>query len=103
MERQASIDGDLSTLVQLWSPDSRIVDGRGTPDPVDDYIWQGRAAVLNRYVVAVFPNPPPPLTLPPNLELQITGAAATLENGVDRWKFVHHGGRWWIKELMIAD
>jgi hypothetical protein len=101
-ERAAAIAGDLPTLAQLWAPASRIVDGRGTPDPGDDYIWAGHAAVLDRYVVAVFPNPPPPLTLPPELDIQVTGAEATLRNGEDRWRFIRQAGRWWIAELVYS-
>jgi hypothetical protein len=99
-ERQASINGDLQRLELLWAPDSRVVDGRGTTLEDDDYVWQGRAAVLDRYRVAVFANPPPPLTLPTVLATDVNKTTATVTNGNDRWRFVHRDGRWWILELV---
>jgi hypothetical protein len=98
-ERQASITGDLGLLELLWAPDGRVVDGRGTAPREDDYIWQGRAAVLDRYRVAVFANPPPPLILPAHLAINQTDTMATVANGNDRWRFVYRDGRWWIAEL----
>ena len=52
-ERTAAGARDLATLRQLWAEDARIVDSRGTPDPADDYIWNGRDAILDRYGIAV--------------------------------------------------
>src|SRR5215216_5075995 len=59
-ERQASITGNLPLLAALWANDGRIVDGRGSAELNDDYRWVGRAAILDRYELAVFPAPPPP-------------------------------------------
>lgn len=104
IERQASIDGDLATLEQLWSPDGRIVDGRNTVAPDDDYIWAGREAIMDRYVMAVFPNPPPPLSGPDalaGLAIQTeSDVTATAVNGGDRWQLVSVDGRWWLQELV---
>src|SRR3954453_14782389 len=58
-EPAASPRGDLALLAQLWAPDARIVDTRGSGDPADDFVWPNRKAILDRYVVAVFPAPPP--------------------------------------------
>jgi hypothetical protein len=99
-EREAARGSDWALLAHLWAEESRIVDRRSTPDPADDYIWAGRAALLDRYVVAVFPNPPPPLTLPADLPFQVIGDRATLQNGIDRWTFVYQAGRWWLAELV---
>lgn len=101
-ERQAAIEGDLDLLRQLWAPDARIVDGRGTTDPADDYVWPGRAAILDRYVLAVFPAPPPPLdeSQMATLAIKATGDdAAEAALGVDRWRFVYRDGRWLLAEL----
>lgn len=98
-ERTAARERDLATLAQLWAHDARIVDGRGTDDPAAAYVWQGRDAILDRYVLAVFPAPPPPLTEPLDLvvEQQDDSATATLNN--DRWRFTFAEGRWWLQEL----
>lgn len=99
-ERQAAIEGDLDLLRQLWAPDARIVDGRGTAETADDYVWPSREAILDRYVLAVFPAPPPPLDESEMAALAVSagdGEAAAL--GVDRWRFVLRGGRWLLAEL----
>ena len=100
-ERQAAIDGDLALLSRLWASDARIVDGRGTPDSADDYVWQGRDAILDRYTLAVFPSPPPPLNHEQlaDLVLTVEGDAAHAELGVDRWRIVRLDGRWLLAEL----
>ncbi len=100
-ERQAAHSGDIAALAQLWAADARIVDGRGTPEPDDDYHWSGRAAVLDRYRLAVFPSPPPPLN-EADLQaasIQIDGDQATLQRNGDRWRFVYQDGRWWLLAL----
>lgn len=103
-EREASIAGNLPLLATLWAEDGRIVDGRGSAEPGDDYIWAGRAAILDRYKLAVFPAPPPPLTLPELAGATVTveGENATLVNGGDRWRFVQRAGRWWLQELVYS-
>jgi hypothetical protein len=98
-ERQGAIDRDLELLTQLWASDGRIVDGRSTPATDDDYIWNGHAAVLDRYLVAVFPNPPPPLEATAPFSFTFDGDFAYLHNGVDDWTFVHRDNRWWLLEL----
>jgi hypothetical protein len=101
LERDASIQGNLPLLSALWAEDGRIVDGRGTENAADDYVWQGRAAILDRYRLAVFPAPPPPLTLDElaDATLSVEGDSATLINGGDRWRFTRQEGRWWLQEL----
>ena len=98
-EREASRRGDLATLAQLWAPDGRIVDSRGTADPGDDFVWPNHDAILDRYVVAVFPAPPPALDGPPKPTLSMEGNQVQAINGHDRLLFANTGGRWWIAEL----
>ena len=98
-EREASRNGDLVLLAQLWAPDGRIVDSRGSTDPADDFIWPNRSAILDRYVVAVFPAPPPALDRPPAPTLSVQGDTVLAVNGQDHWRFVNAAGRWWIAEL----
>lgn len=101
-ERQAAIDRDLNTLAQLWAPDSRVVDARGTTAAEDDLVWAGLPAVLDRYVVAVFPNPPPSLDDLDGARLQVDGAQATFAVDHDRWRLVYAEGRWWLAELTYS-
>jgi hypothetical protein len=100
-ERQASIEGNAALLAQLWAEDARIFDGRGTPAPEDDYVWAGQPAILDRYELAVFPSPPPPLPADAFAEaaIQVNGDQAALERNGDRWRFVYRDGRWWLLEL----
>jgi hypothetical protein len=100
-ERQASIAGNLALLAQLWATDARIIDGRHAPTPEDDYIWSGRPAILDRYELAVFPSPPPPLPADAFVEAQIhvNGDQASLEREGDLWRFIFRDGRWWLLEL----
>jgi hypothetical protein len=98
-ERAAASTRDLATLHQLWAEDAQIIDQRGTPDPSDDFVWRGRAAILDRYTLAVFPAPPPPLEAPPALAVTIDGATATAVLGNDSWRFTFRDGRWWLQEL----
>ncbi len=100
-ERQAAAEADLATLTQLWAAEARIVDGRGTPDTADDYIWAGRAALLDRYRLAVFPSPPPLLGDDDfaAAALSVNGDQAALQRNGDHWRFVYRDGRWWLLEL----
>ena len=98
-ERLGSIEQDLRALSLLWRQDARIIDGRTTTTVEDDYIWSGKAALLDRYTVAVFPNPPPPIAKPMQLEILVDGENARVLHGVDAWQFVRKNGRWWIAEL----
>ena len=98
-EREASRSGDLALLAQLWAEDARIIDTRGTEGTGDDLTWPNRAAVLDRYTLAVFPAPPPTLDGLPSPNITVQGEAAQALNGQDRWRFVQRDGRWWIAEL----
>jgi hypothetical protein len=98
-ERSAAGARDLATLRHLWAKDARIIDGRGTPDADDDFVWRGRAAILDRYELAVFPAPPPPFAAAPALTAAIDGDTATAVLGNDTWRFTFRAGRWWLQEL----
>lgn len=101
-ERNAAAARDLVTLGSLWAEEGSVHETRGTDATGDDYHWQGRAAVLNRYRVAVFANPPLPLEAAPVLAVVVAGEMASAESGVDKWRFVQRDGRWWLLELEIA-
>ncbi len=98
-ERAAAAARDLPALAALWSEDAEVRERRSA-DASGDFVWSGRDAVLDRYIVAVFPNPPPPRdgALPPP---QVAGDRATLVDGVDSWRFVRRDDRWWIAGLTI--
>jgi len=103
-EREASIEGNLPLLASLWAEDGRIMDGRGSQQTSDDYLWNGRASILDRYRLAVFPAPPPPLNLSDLADTTVTvgGDSATLLHAGDHWRFVLRDGRWWIQELIYS-
>lgn len=102
-ERQAAIAHNLAFLEQLWADNAQIVDGRHSATPADDYRWLGRAAILDRYVVAVFPFVLPPLTaLDERAVITITGEHATVEQLTDRWQLTKVGERWWLTELKYS-
>lgn len=102
-ERQATIQHDLVLLEQLWAEDAQIVDGRNTNAPNDDYRWQGRAAILDRYQVAVFPFALPPLTaLAADASITIVGDRATVLHDNDYWGLVKADQRWWLATLRYA-
>lgn len=101
-ERNAAAAGDLALLAHLWAEDATIVERRGGASESDDYRWEGRAAILDRYMVAVAQNRPAPLAAPPDAPISIDGDAAILINGVDTWRFVFRDDRWWIESLEIA-
>jgi hypothetical protein len=98
-EREASRNADLPLLAALWAEDGRIVDTRGTEEDADDFVWPNREAILDRYLVAVFPSPPPGLDAPPSPEMREAGETVQAVNGQDRWTFAWRDGRWWILEL----
>lgn len=99
-ERQAAMARDLPWLAQLWAAEARIVDGRNSATPADDYTWQGRAAILDRYQVAVFPFGLPPLAaLDPATTMVFTEQTATVQHGADQWQLVKVDQRWWLLAL----
>lgn len=98
-EREASRTGNLPLLAALWAEEGRIVDTRGTVEEGDDFVWPNRAALLNRYEIAVFPAPPPGLAELPQPQITVAGERATAVNGNDTWQFVWRTGRWWLEEL----
>ena len=101
-EREASRTADLALLSVLWADDARIVDGRSTSDSQDDFVWEGKSAILDRYMIAVFPAPPPALDATQLASLRFVEREPNrivAELGVDRWTFVRNGDRWYIAEL----
>lgn len=102
-ERQATITHNLPVLEQLWADNALIVDGRNSSTHTDDYLWQGRTAILDRYQVAVFPFTLPPLVaLDASTVITITGERATVQHLMDRWQLIKVDGRWWLNELMYS-
>lgn len=100
LERNAAAARDLAVLAQLWTDDARIVDGRNTADPGDDYVWSGHPAIMDRYRLAVFPVPPPPLDTPPApTSVESAATRAVIVNGGDHWILERRDDRWYLQEL----
>lgn len=101
LERNGAAARDLPLLTALWAPDAAVIDGRNTKAPDDDYTWRGRTAILDRYVLAVFPVPPPPLETPPQpVLLEEDGDQAVFQNGGDRWTLRRMDERWYLARLV---
>jgi ketosteroid isomerase-like protein len=108
-EAEAVVEQDIERLAELWAEDGVVIDARHTADNQgDDAIWRGRDAILDRYMVLVFPGNPQ-FAEPTDIMITITGdaaqAASTTHIGEevspagDRWEFRFAGGRWWITSL----
>lgn len=91
-ERLAIQARDLARLESLWAEDAKIIDARGTEDMNDDYVWKGRAAILDRYVLAVFPFPPPIVDPPTDFRFTCDG------QGLDRVP-MHHDKSASVEEI----
>lgn len=105
-ERAASIHQGRAQLSLLWADDARIVDGRNTASLDDDSIWQGLPAIMDRYELAVFPSPPPPLEDVALASATITtttdGELAIISHAGDHWRLIRREGRWWLTELIYS-
>lgn len=98
-ERDAAIRGDRAAS---WRSCGRRIRASWTATvrrTADDFIWAGRAAILDRYDLAVFPSPPPAFATPPAFRPQVAGDIAAASLGNDAWRFQWDGQRWWLLEL----
>jgi len=108
-ESEGVVRQDMVLLAELWAEDAIVTDAKHTPDVSDDdAVWNGIDAVLDRYVVLVFPGNP--LTAEPaDIEIIIDGDHATalstthigdeVSPGGDVWTFTRCGERWCIQTL----
>ncbi|MCP4168997.1 MAG: hypothetical protein GY759_24325 [Chloroflexi bacterium] len=56
-ESKGVVEEDIELLASLWVEEAMVRDAHHTPDDEsDDAVWQGIDAVLDRYVVRVFPG-----------------------------------------------
>ncbi len=108
-EGQAVVAKDINRLAQLWTDDATVTDAKHTPgDPKDDAVWRGVDAVLDRYMVVVFPGNPQ-VAEPGDIQIEINGDTAEARStthigneispGGDLWTFRRQGGRWLIAGL----
>ncbi|RME82773.1 MAG: nuclear transport factor 2 family protein, partial [Caldilineae bacterium] len=108
-ESEAVVQQDIERLAELWSEDAMVTDANHTPDDAgDDAVWRGIDAVLDRYVVLVFPGNPQ-FAAPEIDEIVIVGDMAWARSttrigsevspGGDQWTFVRREGRWYIQSL----
>lgn len=108
-ESEGVVQQDMDRLADLWAEDATVTDAKHTPDdPADDAVWRGIDAILDRYVVLVFPGNPQ-YAEPADVSVSIDGDTATVTSttqigdevspGGDRWTFVRRDGRWYIQAL----
>lgn len=108
-EATAVVSKDIARLSELWAEEGIVIDARHTADnQADDATWRGRDAILDRYMVLVFPGNPQ-FAEPADIAIDISGDAAkaisTTQIGDevspagDRWEFRYDEGRWWITSL----
>ncbi len=108
-ESDAVVRQDIERLAGLWAEDGFVVDARHTSDnEADDAVWRGIDAILDRYMVVVFPGNPQ-FAEPADIGIEIAGDTASASSTTrigdeispagDRWEFRYAGGRWWIVSL----
>lgn len=108
-EAEAVVRQDIERLAGLWAEDGTVIDARHTADNQgDDASWRGRDAILDRYMVLVFPGNPQ-FAEPAEMSFEISGDTATAVSTTrigdevspagDRWQFRFADGRWWITSL----
>ncbi|NOZ70451.1 MAG: nuclear transport factor 2 family protein, partial [Chloroflexi bacterium] len=58
-ESEGVVAQDINRLAELWAEDAVVRDAKHTPgNEDDDAVWRGIDAILDRYVVLVFPGNP---------------------------------------------
>lgn len=108
-EADAVVGQDIDRLAELWAADGVVIDARHTADnQADDAFWRGRDAILDRYMVLVFPGNPQ-FAQPGDVGIEIAGDSAFVTSTTrigdevspsgDRWEFRFADGRWWITSL----
>lgn len=108
-EGEAVVAQDMPRLADLWAEDAVVRDAKHTPqNEADDAVWRGIDAIMDRYVVLVFPGNPQSVA-PQVVSMDIRGDEArvisTTQIGAevapmgDAWTFVRQDGRWWIMSL----
>ncbi len=108
-ESNGVVHQDMALLAELWAEDATVTDAKHTSDIADDdAVWHGIDAILDRYVVLVFPGNPQ-FAEPAGIEIVVEGDRATARSttqigdevspGGDLWSFSRCDGRWCIQAL----
>jgi ketosteroid isomerase-like protein len=108
-EAEGVVSQDIDRLMEIWHQDGVVTDANHTPDnPSDDRVWEGIAAIRERYVNEIFPSAPSSVTHP-DAQITIEGNTATAVTtstigidhapGGDQWTFAKTDGRWLITSL----
>jgi ketosteroid isomerase-like protein len=108
-ESEGVVRQDMTLLAELWAEDAVVTDAKHTPAASDDdAVWNGIDAILDRYVILVFPGNPQSAG-PIDIEITINGDQAIARSttkisdeispGGDLWTFTRCGERWCIETL----
>jgi ketosteroid isomerase-like protein len=108
-ESEGVVHQDMALLTELWAEDATVTDAKHTPEiSEDDAVWRGIDAILDRYVVLVFPGNPQ-FAEPADIEIIVDGDRATARSttqigdevspGGDLWTFKRCGEHWCIRSL----
>jgi len=108
-ESEGVVRQDMTLLAEIWTEDAIVTDAKHTPDASDDdAVWKGIDAILDRYVVLVFPGNPQSAG-PIDIEITVDGEHATARSTTqigdevspagDLWTFTRCGDRWCIETL----
>jgi hypothetical protein len=103
------VQQDMTLLAEIWAEDAIVTYAKHTPQaPDDDAVWKGIDAILDRYVVLVFPGNPQsaePIDILITVEGEHASARSTTQigdevsPGGDMWTFTRCGERWCIETL----
>ncbi len=108
-ESEGVVRQDMTLLAEIWAENATVTDAKHTSDDSDDdAVWYGIDAILDRYVVLVFPGNPQSAG-PVDVEITVDGEHATarattqigdeVSPGGDLWTFIRCDERWCIETL----
>jgi len=108
-ENEAVVAQDIERLATLWAEDALVRDAHHTADDEsDDAVWRGIDAVLDRYVVLVFPGNSQ-FAEPGDVRISMQGDQAQAQSTTqigdeispdgDLWTLTRVDGHWRLQSL----